>query len=231
MNKDSISTIYVPDLVSARKELAKKTKEREDLLTEAQLKVDADGLYDGEENKDELWFKGGMAVYNQKINDPKGSFRLGESPSFTCHASAEGLAKLGGFMANRGTFQGHQLISEATWDQYHSEVNTKMEASLAMRWTFCKGGSGVLGKDAVKDCPWDDRIQTKGFSDRSETLFDKNCNGWFGWGGFGGSAFRYNPEMKMSIGYTCSNLIVCDIVNTKMSNFQKIAVDITNEIM
>ena len=45
-----------------------------------------------------------MAVYNTKLNDPKGSIRLGESPSTGMHASAEGLAKLGGFMANRGTF-------------------------------------------------------------------------------------------------------------------------------
>ena len=172
-----------------------------------------------------------MSVYNKKINDPKGSIRLGESPSTFCHASAEGLAKLGQFMANRGTFQGNQLISEATWDQYHSEITTKVEMMTGTRWTFCKGGSGVMGEKAIVDCPWDERFQTKKFNDRTEEHLFKNCNGWLGWGGFGGSAFRYNHEMKMSIGYTCSHLIVCDIACSKMSNFQQIAVDITQKLM
>ena len=78
--------------------------------------------------------------------------------------------------------------------------------------------------------PWDDRIQTKGIHDRIQQKVLRNGDGWFGWGGFGGSAFRYHPELKMSIGYTCSHLIVVDMC-TKMSDFQQMAVDITESLM
>ena len=40
-----------------------------------------------------------------------------------------------------------------------------------------------------------------------------------------------DPELKMSVGYTCSHLIVIDMCNTKMSNFQQIAADITESLM
>ena len=43
-------------------------------------------------------------------------------------------------MANKGTFQGHQLISEATWDTFHEDIDIKLEAMALSRWVFNQGG-------------------------------------------------------------------------------------------
>ena len=40
----------------------------------------------------------------------------------------------------------------------------------------------------------------------------------------------YHPELKMSIGYTCSHLIMV-LSNTKTSKFRQIAADITESLM
>lgn len=41
-------------------------------------------------------------------------FRMGEGPSFSIHASANGLAKLGAFIANGGSLGEKTIISEET---------------------------------------------------------------------------------------------------------------------
>ena len=45
---------------------------------------------------------------------------MGETPSRNCMASARGLAQLAAFMAGKGTFQGKQLLSEETWNEFHA---------------------------------------------------------------------------------------------------------------
>ena len=53
-------------------------------------------------------------------------FLMGESPSVNCLASARGLAKMAAFMANKGTFDGTEYISEDTWDKFHLYPQTEM---------------------------------------------------------------------------------------------------------
>ena len=80
--------------------------------------------------------------------------------------------------------------------------------------------------------PWDDKLMDKGgMSTLTEDLGAENNEGWYGWFGLGGSAMKYHPDSKISIGYTCSRMIWMDFTNVKVTDFQKIAADITKEIM
>ena len=47
--------------------------------------------------------------------------RMGEHPSCGNHCSGRGMAKLGAFMANKGSFEGKTLMSEKMWEEFHSE--------------------------------------------------------------------------------------------------------------
>jgi hypothetical protein len=67
-----------------------------------------------------------------------------EVPSTSCEATARGLAKFAAFMANKGSFGGKQLISEATWTDAHSEPVTRIETS-GSRTNFTKGGYSQFG--------------------------------------------------------------------------------------
>ena len=41
--------------------------------------------------------------------------------SGNCHASARGFAKLGAYMANKGTFKGDSIMSEEAWEYIHGD--------------------------------------------------------------------------------------------------------------
>ena len=93
-------------------------------------------MEESNKKKDE-WFTGnkareameidfGTAKYNDMIKFFDGEmtkkpFQQGETPSASMNSSARSLAKLGAFMANKGSLQEKQLISEQTWDDLHSE--------------------------------------------------------------------------------------------------------------
>ena len=48
-------------------------------------------------------------------------YLAGEAFSGNVITNAKGLAKMGAFMANKGSFEGKQYISEETWNTFHSE--------------------------------------------------------------------------------------------------------------
>ena len=98
MNRDSIASVYLPDVLKVGKQLKEIGKARTDLLTPEQIEIDDDQFNDRGKHTFDIF------NFPNFTNDPEGSYRFGESPSAACYASAEGLAKLGGYMANRGTF-------------------------------------------------------------------------------------------------------------------------------
>lgn len=67
-------------------------------------------------------------------------------------ANAKSLGKLAAFMANKGTLNGVELISEATWNEMMSDLKEVQETTLVTRIT--KGGFNLykhtssLGKPA-----------------------------------------------------------------------------------
>lgn len=48
------------------------------------------------------------------------AFRSAEILSAGVLASARGLAKLGAYMANRGSFEGREIMHEKSWEEFHA---------------------------------------------------------------------------------------------------------------
>ena len=70
----------------------------------------------------------------------------GESASaFTC-TNARSIALVGAYMANKGTFQGKQMISEDTWNKFHADP-TKENMDGYYPTAFNKGGAAVFGME------------------------------------------------------------------------------------
>jgi hypothetical protein len=65
---------------------------------------------------------------------------MAEHHSMGHHGSARGMAKLAAFMANKGTFQGQKLMSEATWEDFHSNPVVETEIPWGNRTSFTQGG-------------------------------------------------------------------------------------------
>ena len=61
----------------------------------------------------------------KKVNDA--AWRMGEIPSSNFHASARGLGKLAGCMANGGRFKGKVLLSEEGYEALHAEATAEKE--------------------------------------------------------------------------------------------------------
>ena len=73
------------------------------------------------------------------------SFRRGETPSAGIHASARGLASLGVYMANKGSYGNKTLISEETWRKLHSNPKVEHDIGLMCRTAFTAGGLSKYG--------------------------------------------------------------------------------------
>ena len=54
-------------------------------------------------------------------------------------SSARSLALIAAYMANKGTFNGKELIKEETWNDFHSEPKEGCMSNL-FHTTFNKGG-------------------------------------------------------------------------------------------
>ena len=80
-------------------------------------------------------------------------------------------------MANKGTFKGKTIMSVETWEKFHSNWNEQFDQSWIMRGqksTYTKGGAYVHYHD---DCTQ------------------------FGYVGYGGCFFRWDPKDKLSFAY------------------------------
>lgn len=102
--------------------------------------------------------------------------RAAEVLSGNIHASAKGLAKIGTFMAQKGTAGGKRIMSEASWNEFHADKVTEVDYNLfGSEFTSVNGGVS--------------------------TNFPSRPPGFYGWEGFGGSLFTWNPTHKLSIAY------------------------------
>lgn len=101
-------------------------------------------------------------------------------------------------MANKGTLNGVELISEATWNEMMSDIKEVKEHVLDSRYT--KGGfmlykhSSNIDKQAGKNA-W------IGDTTLLEHCFNDNRDGWYGWWGYGGSIIQMYPELNIGFSY------------------------------
>jgi CubicO group peptidase (beta-lactamase class C family) len=57
-------------------------------------------------------------------------------------------------------------------------------------------------------------------------MFHGGKDGWYGWFGLGGSVMQWHPEYKIGFGYTTANFYMADTYNYRVSEMQKLVVDI-----
>lgn len=145
---------------------------------------------------------------------------MGESISMFTQASARGLARLGTFMANKGTCFGKSIMTEEAWEDSHSEPILKSWIDGNLVPNFTKSGLCAfnpipeteklpvnvysVGKDAEATHRWTRKA-------------NENREGYFGWMGLGGSILQWNPEHNISFAYVPTDLMYLDHINFKGS--------------
>ena len=146
---------------------------------------------------------GNIAGFVNAFNEPEA--RKAEFCSGTCQCTARGLGKLAAVMANKGEAMedgGQPLISASTWNEMHSKpTSCIMEGFGGIRTTFTQGG---LAQCLIVERP-----------SPQEVLFMKDREGFYGWGGLGGSIFQWHPELKIGFAFVPTRLLILDIFNAR----------------
>ena len=86
------------------------------------------------------------------MNNSK-EFKKAEIPSAFMIANGRSLGLLSAYMANKGTLNGKKLISEETWEKFHSEPKQELMNDLVPT-VFSKGGCNHYGQtnSLLKEC-------------------------------------------------------------------------------
>ena len=122
------------------------------------------------------------------------------------------------------------MISRETWDEMHSEPTTENELALGTlyRSTYTKGGIHLFGlKYMTIPKTQDSPFQEKCLSD-FEFLQHEPKSGFYGWQGYGGSLFQYDPVLKIGFSYVPTDLFILDFCNHRGAKIQKIVKDIVS---
>ena len=145
------------------------------------------------------------------------AWRQGESPHGNVHASARGLAKVAGAMANKGALGNNTILTVEGWNMLHDKSTVEIDAAMGKcRTQFTQGGVNKF-----VDYP-DDSIP--------ERIFKSGRNGFIGWLGFGGSVMQWHPGRNIGFGYTCTMLTWWDLSNANGRKLQKEVIKCTEKI-
>ena len=106
--------------------------------------------------------------------------RRGETPSANGNCSARGLALVGAALANKGEHGGVSLLSPDGWEGLHSHATPG--TMLGYQTHFTQGGVATWSGDDARA-------------------------GYYGWYGYGGSAFQWCPDKQISFAYVPCLLI------------------------
>merc|ERR1712224_779507 len=90
-----------------------------------------------------------------------------------------------------GELEGVRIISAEGLQQALRDPEPAFDATINMKTYNTKAGLSCFSRDE-----WD------GLSvDVGRRPGEHSTNGFFGWGGFGGSAMMFNPETQMGVAY------------------------------
>merc|ERR1719400_1372668 len=122
--------------------------------------------------------------------------RAGEVPSAGVHASARGLARVASLMSRGGREdEDHtELLSPPAWAELHSEPSRRH--MVFHHNTFTKGGLAFF-------TPHQEDLKI-------DRIFYENREGFYGWYGFGGSVFQWQPEHQIGFAFVPSLLFWSD---------------------
>lgn len=125
-------------------------------------------------------------------------------------------------MANKGSLNGKQLISEETWNEMMSEPKFQVDACYALSSNQTKGGFNKFDSSLKVDeqSPYYSEV-TIAMKDRLNDLRD----GWYGWIAYGGSVIMFHPEHKMSLSYVPNDIYRLEFGHVRAANLQKLAVE------
>ena len=110
-----------------------------------------------------------------------------EAHSLQTNCSARALAKFAAFMANKGSLNGKQMISEETWNKLHDNPTKLWLNGDQMDTSFTTGGVNKYEVDVPSPAPY---------------WHLSNINGFYGWQGGGGTLHVWNPELKIGVGFS-----------------------------
>ncbi len=125
------------------------------------------------------------------------------------------MAKLAMVMANGGEARGVRIMSERTWELFHSEAKAESEAPFGNRTAFTKGGVHAYG-DAAQQTEINPALEVPEATKEAEWQLNLNRAGWFGWMGLGGSILQWHPEHKVGFAYAGTHLLAADLVNRRI---------------
>lgn len=173
--------------------------------------------------KDWPKFKGGseslITFKNCKIQDQfkalnwcannEDEFQMMEAASHALITNAKSMAIFAAFMANGGSFQGKQMLSENTWNLFHDEVtDSAFFGTLETAVGFSQGGACFYPTP-----PQGEIIPKYSMYDRAN---------WIGWVGLGGSVLQWNKDLKIGFGYHTLLHHQMDFMNIRGAKLQQI---------
>ena len=141
----------------------------------------------------------------RRITDfTKTAIARAEIPSANCNCSARGLATVAAMLANRGQWQGQQVLSENAWEAMHA---APIERDMGFHTTFTQGGVALFS--------------TGPYRNENVRKLNHGRHGFYGWMGLGGSVFQWHPEHKIGFGYVPTSLFPVDIFNERGKAYQE----------
>lgn len=138
----------------------------------------------------------------------KGKMNLGETPSAGMVSNARSLSKLASSMSlNDG-----QWMDTETWDAFHAcPKPMREELMLDLVSNYTQSGIQAFDMATVENF----RKQNNQEVTISDRQLHEMRSGFFGWMGFGGSVFQWNPEYKVGFSYVPTDLFLSDLANNK----------------
>lgn len=89
--------------------------------------------------------------------------------------------------------------------------------------SYTKGGMSAFGSE-IHPQP-KNPFAVDNYHDWMVKGLNQNREGWFGWGGIGGSIMMFHPEHKIGFSYVPTDLFLLDFSFTRGSLLQKLAVE------
>ncbi|MEP0202214.1 MAG: serine hydrolase domain-containing protein [Halioglobus sp.] len=133
-------------------------------------------------------------------------FGKGETPSANATCSARGLAKVAAMMSAGGTLNDKEVLSPDAWQALHANSETAMMGGV-IPTRFTQGGV--------------DRFQpTSPDSQLLERAFNEGREGFYGWMGFGGSIFQWDPDRDIGFAFVPTSLHYLDFLNERGKSYQ-----------
>ena len=138
-----------------------------------------------------------MSMIGPLFNDE--TVRSTEIPSANGNCSARGLALVAAALANKGSINGVEILSNKGWEEMHRDPIPAL-MNIMLQSAFTQGGVNVYEEGSGRP-------------------------GYIGWHGYGGSVFQWDPELKIGFAYCPTLLLWYELFNEKGALMQQ---EVTN---